>query len=60
MKKNGYLLLVSTLDNTKAIVGTAVAVGTITAAGLAYLYSKKVDETIPTKYSFHFFFYIYL
>lgn len=49
MKKNGYLLLVSTLDNTKAIVGTAVAVGTITAAGLAYLYSKKVDETIPTK-----------
>lgn len=38
------------IDNhTKAIVGTAVAVGTLTAAGLAYLYSKKIDEPIPTK-----------
>lgn len=36
-------------NQTKIIVGTAVAVGTLTAAGLAYLYAKKVDETIPTK-----------
>lgn len=39
------------VDNkTKVIVGTAVAVGTLTAAGLAYLFSKKVEEPIPTKY----------
>lgn len=38
------------IDNhTKAIVGTALAVGTLTAAGLAYLYAKNQDEPIPTK-----------
>lgn len=41
------------VDNqTKIIVGTAVAVGTITAAGLAYLYSKSVNEPIPNKCDF--------
>lgn len=33
----------------KLIVGSAVAVGTITAASLAYLYCRKTDEPIPTK-----------
>lgn len=33
----------------KIIVGAAVAVGTITAASLAYLFTKKVDEPTPTK-----------
>lgn len=34
---------------TKVIVGAAVAAG-ITAASLAYLYTKRSDEPIPTKY----------
>lgn len=50
--KTYYIITIfhSFLDNqTKVIVGTAVAVGTLTAAGLAYLYLKKVEEPIPTK-----------
>lgn len=52
--RTSYLLLnvfVHSVDNhTKIIVGTAVAVGTLTAAGLAYLYTKRIDEPIPTKW----------
>lgn len=38
------------VDNqTKVIIGTAVAVGTA-VAGLAYLYKRNAKETIPTKW----------
>lgn len=36
--------------HTKIIVGAAVAVGTLTAAGLAYLYAKHSEGPIPTKF----------
>lgn len=36
-------------NHTRAIVGTAVAVGTLAAAGLTYLYAKNSEEPIPTK-----------
>lgn len=40
------------MDNhTKIFVGTAVTVGTLTAAGLAYLYAKNSDGPIPSKYN---------
>lgn len=40
----------SYIDNhTKAIVGTAVAAGTLAAAGLAYLYARNQSDPIPTK-----------
>lgn len=44
------IIVFITADNhIKLIVGSAVAVGTITAAGLAYLYWQKNDEPIPEK-----------
>ncbi|XP_055301194.1 mitochondrial amidoxime-reducing component 1-like isoform X2 [Sitodiplosis mosellana] len=36
-------------NQTKAIIGTAVAVGTA-VAGLAYLYKRNAKETVPTKW----------
>lgn len=45
-----FLFLFVIADNhTKLIVGSAVAVGTITAASLAYLYWQKNEEPIPEK-----------
>lgn len=45
-----FNVFVSFTDNhTKIIVGTAVAVGTLTAAGLTYLYLKRNEEPIPSK-----------
>lgn len=43
-----YSFLFNISDNqTKVIIGTAVAVGTV-VAGLAYLYKRNAKETIPT------------
>lgn len=44
------IFLFNFIDNqTKAIIGTAVAVGTA-VAGLAYLYKRDAKEPIPTKW----------
>lgn len=43
---------------SKVIIGAAVAAG-VTAASLAYLYTKHADEPIPAKYDSQYYYYLY-